>query len=37
MARVSFNRFPDRNKYLSIRVDPDQVLPAGYVNPVIEK
>ncbi len=32
-----FSRIPDRIKYLSIRVDPDQVLPAGYVNPVIEK
>ena len=32
-----FSRIPDRVKYLSIRVDPDQVLPAGYVNPVLEK
>ena len=32
-----FSRIPDRIKYLSIRVDPDQVLPAGYVNPVIKK
>ena len=32
-----FSRIPDRIKYLSIRGDPDQVLPAGYVNPVIEK
>ena len=32
-----FSRIPDRIKYLSIRVDPGQVLPAGYVNPVIEK
>lgn len=26
---------PDHATYLSIRVDPDQVLPAGYVNPEI--
>ena len=32
-----FSRIPNRVKYLSIRVDPDQVLPAGYVNPVITK
>ncbi len=32
-----FSRIPDRIKYLSIRVDPDQVLPTGYVNPVIKK
>lgn len=27
---------PDNVKYLSIRPDPDRVLPAGYVNPAIE-
>ncbi len=32
-----FSRIPDHVKYLSIRVDPDQVLPAGYVSPVLEK
>ena len=32
-----FSRIPDRIKYLSIRVDPDQVLPTGYVNPVIKE
>ena len=32
-----FSRIPDRIKYLSIRVDPDQVLPTGYVNPVIQR
>lgn len=32
-----FSHIPDRVKYLSIRVDPDQVLPAGYVNEVIAK
>ena len=32
-----FSRVPDRIQYLSIRVDPDQVLPAGAVNPVIKK
>jgi mannose-6-phosphate isomerase-like protein (cupin superfamily) len=26
---------PDHVKYLSIRPDPDRVLPAGYVNPAI--
>jgi mannose-6-phosphate isomerase-like protein (cupin superfamily) len=26
---------PDHDTYLSIRVDPDQVLPTGYVNPEI--
>ncbi len=28
---------PDHVKYLSIRPDPDRVLPAGYVNPVIAR
>ena len=32
-----FSHIPDRVKYLSIRIDPDQVLPAGYVNDVIAK
>ena len=28
---------PEQVRYLSIRPDPDRVLPAGYVNPVIER
>ena len=32
-----FSYIPDRVKYLSIRIDPDQVLPAGYVSPVLNK
>jgi mannose-6-phosphate isomerase-like protein (cupin superfamily) len=28
---------PDQVTYLSIRPDPDRVLPAGYVNPAIEQ
>ena len=28
---------PDHVNYLSIRPDPDRVLPAGYVNPTIAK
>jgi len=28
---------PDHVRYLSIRPDPDRVLPAGYVHPAIEK
>lgn len=28
---------PDHVRYVSIRPDPDRVLPAGYVNPVIRK
>ncbi len=31
----TWTRIPDHVTYLSIRVDPDQVLPAGYVNPEI--
>lgn len=27
---------PDHVTYLSVRPDPDRVLPAGYVNPVLE-
>jgi quercetin dioxygenase-like cupin family protein len=27
----------DHVDYLSVRPDPDRVLPAGYVNPVIKK
>ena len=27
---------PDHVKYLSIRPDPDRVLPAGYVNPALQ-
>jgi mannose-6-phosphate isomerase-like protein (cupin superfamily) len=28
---------PDHVNYLSIRPDPDRVLPAGYVNPTLER
>jgi mannose-6-phosphate isomerase-like protein (cupin superfamily) len=28
---------PDQVRYLSIRPDPDRVLPAGYVNPTIAR
>jgi mannose-6-phosphate isomerase-like protein (cupin superfamily) len=28
---------PDHVKYLSIRPDPDRVLPAGYVNPALTR
>jgi len=28
---------PDHVDYLSVRPDPDRVLPAGYVNPAIRK
>jgi mannose-6-phosphate isomerase-like protein (cupin superfamily) len=28
---------PDKVTYLSVRPDPDRVLPAGYVNPAIQK
>ena len=28
---------PDHVNYLSIRPDPDRVLPAGYVNPALER
>jgi mannose-6-phosphate isomerase-like protein (cupin superfamily) len=28
---------PEQVTYLSIRPDPDRVLPAGYVNPVLER
>ncbi|HSH76512.1 MAG TPA: hypothetical protein VLA09_12560 [Longimicrobiales bacterium] len=31
----AWTSIPDHVTYLSIRVDPDQVLPAGYVNPEI--
>ena len=32
-----FSRIPDRVKYLSIRIDPDQFLPAGWVSPVLDR
>ena len=32
----AFSHIEDSITYLSIRVDPDQVLPAGYANPVLE-
>ena len=28
---------PEQVRYLSIRPDPDRVLPAGYVNPAIKR
>lgn len=28
---------PDHVTYLSIRPDPDRVLPAGYINPILER
>jgi mannose-6-phosphate isomerase-like protein (cupin superfamily) len=31
----AWTSIPDHVTYLSIRIDPDQVLPAGYVNPEI--
>ena len=31
-----FSQIDEAVKYLSIRVDPDQTLPAGYINPVIK-
>jgi mannose-6-phosphate isomerase-like protein (cupin superfamily) len=31
-----FSHIEEAITYLSIRVDPDQVLPAGYVNPAIQ-
>ena len=32
----AWTSIPDHVTYLSIRIDPDQVLPAGYVNPEID-
>lgn len=32
----TWTSIPDHVTYLSIRIDPDQVLPAGYVNPAIQ-
>jgi mannose-6-phosphate isomerase-like protein (cupin superfamily) len=32
----TWTSIPDHVTYLSIRVDPDQVLPTGYVNPEIQ-
>ncbi len=31
----AWTEIPDHVTYLSVRIDPDQVLPAGYVNPEI--
>lgn len=31
-----FTEVPDHITYLSVRPDPDRVLPAGYVNPVLK-
>lgn len=31
-----FRRILDQITYVSIRVDPDQVLPAGYQHPLID-
>ena len=35
-AMHAWTSIPDHVTYLSIRVDPDQVLPTGYVNPEIQ-
>lgn len=32
-----FSSIPDRVKYLSIRIDPDQFLPAGFVSPELAR
>lgn len=32
----AWTSIPDHVTYLSIRIDPDQVLPVGYVNPEIQ-
>jgi mannose-6-phosphate isomerase-like protein (cupin superfamily) len=32
----TWTSIPDHVTYLSIRVDPDQVLPTGYINPEIQ-
>ena len=32
----AWTSIPDHVTYLSIRIDPEQVLPAGYVNPEIQ-
>ena len=32
----AFSHIEDSVSYLSLRIDPDQVLPAGYVNPLLE-
>jgi hypothetical protein len=31
----AWTSIPDHVTYLSVRIHPDQVLPAGYVNPEI--
>jgi quercetin dioxygenase-like cupin family protein len=32
-----WTKITDHVDYLSVRPDPDRVLPAGYVNPAIKK
>ena len=32
-----FRHIEDQITYLSFRIDPDQVLPAGYANPVLSR
>jgi mannose-6-phosphate isomerase-like protein (cupin superfamily) len=32
-----FSEVPDHIEYVSVRSDPEKVLPAGYVNPVLRK
>jgi mannose-6-phosphate isomerase-like protein (cupin superfamily) len=32
----AWTSIPDHVTYLSVRIDPDQVLPTGYVNPEID-
>lgn len=32
-----WTEIPDQVTYLSVRPDPDRVLPGGYVNPLLLK
>jgi mannose-6-phosphate isomerase-like protein (cupin superfamily) len=32
-----FSEIPDHIEYVTVRTDPDKVLPAGYINPAIKK
>jgi cupin superfamily acireductone dioxygenase involved in methionine salvage len=36
-VRHGWRGITDHVNYLSVRPDPDRVLPAGYVNPAIKK
>ena len=33
---LRFRNVPDHIEYVTVRPDPDQVLPAGYVNPALK-